>query len=321
MSLLSTAEPKPLPHALSDLEELRPFAQVRLIAFDLDGTLIGGQEASLGPRLARLFALVSHTNVMVTLATGRTLAGVAATLGSLGGLGRVPLVLYNGSVIMRPEEAAVIKHFEIPARTAQGVIKIASSRPGVSTYVYCIDPEAALIGGSTTTEAVYFAGQGVAPVVDFNRMPVRAYADLDLSHERVVAILVECTNPRVRTVLHAALKDLPEISVTTSGAKYLEVRPAGTSKAAGIEHLTTRLGIAPAQVLAVGDNDNDVELLSWAGLSVCVQDSSAAARQASKFYSAHGAGNAAIELLELVRRAQRLFRQGKGHGYKAAHRR
>lgn len=312
MYSLLTDSPKPLPDAFSNPEDLRPFAKVRLIAFDLDGTLIGHPSYALGPRLTKLIHTVSSSNVTVTLATGRTLAGVRAALGELRGLSRVPLVLYNGSVVMRPKEEALIDHRDISALTAKQIIELSTICTGVSAFIYCINPVAKMNGDSAETETVYFAAKDItAPSTDFNGMVVHPVAELDLETAKVVAILIETPGAEVRASILASLHTLLGISVTVSGQKYLELRPAGSSKAVGLGKLCDQLGISANAVLAVGDNDNDIELLSWAGISVSVRQASTGALQASKFYSSHGAGNAAIEILEIVRRAQRLFKKDK----------
>ena len=104
------------------------------------------------------------------------------------------------------------------------------------------------------------------------------------------------------------------ISVTQSGSKYIEIRPAGSSKESGIATLAKFEKIDQKHILAVGDNDNDVELLKWVGIGVCVSNASAAAMSASRYIADYGAEDGAIQVLDLVRRAQRLAKGGKRRG-------
>jgi len=314
MSSLLIAEPKPLPNALSDPDELRTFAQVKLIAFDLDGTLIGHVNELPGQRLSKLFSTVARSNVSLTLATGRSLAGVKAALGQLQGLNRMPLILYNGSVVIRPNEHALIAHNKISSLAAMSIATLVADSVDVSAFFYCIDTEAGLLDSGASTENVYLASlQPVVPTVEFNGMPLHLISELDFSTAKVVAILLDVTQEVSKAHLREKLKGLSDISVTTSGTRYIEIRPTGSSKAEGLKVLCNQLDIGAENVLAMGDNDNDVELLSWAGISICVDKSSDAARRVSKFYSTHGAGKAAIDVLEIIRRAQRLFKVGRRH--------
>ena len=51
---------------------------------------------------------------------------------------------------------------------------------------------------------------------------------------------------------------------------WLDLAPEGVSKASGLTYLCDRLGINSADVLAVGDGSNDIEMLKWAGLGVAM---------------------------------------------------
>jgi len=310
MCSLLINDPRPLPGALSNPSDLIAFAEVKLIAFDLDGTLISTPSQVLGERVKSLFNLLSGPgkNIRLTLATGRTLTGVKPTITQLGGIKKFPLVLYNGSVVVEPESEGVFARALIANSSVAEIVKIVSLLPGVSLFLYAVDADAKLVNDESTIESVFYLGDSNRmPEKDFNGMPIRSYTEIKMSTDGVVAALLTASSAEQQVTLLAALSDISGISVTSSGSAYIEIRPEFSSKARGLEILCKRYGISAQNVLAVGDNDNDVELLSWAGLSVCVRNSSAAARSASKFYSNHGAGNAAIEVLEIVRRAQRLF--------------
>jgi Cof subfamily protein (haloacid dehalogenase superfamily) len=308
MSSLLTSKPNPLPSFLDDPELLRPFAAVRMIVFDLDGTLVREGLRSLGARLAELFSTVSAGHVPVALATGRTLAGVEGILGQLSSLRRVPLVLYNGSVVVSSHGAALIACSGMSSEVVAAVVDLARSVPDAAAYVYCIDETSAMLDTLSGAEAVFYVGPHERPARDFNGMEVQPLSVSCLRSTRSIAVLLEIPSEGVRRIVRERLCDIRGISVTSSGGKYIEVRPEGTSKATGVRRLADGLHINARNVLAIGDNDNDVELLKWAGLSVCVDEASAAARAASTFFSTLGAGNAAIEILEVVRRARRLYK-------------
>lgn len=303
-------EPCRLPDAFCNPQELLPFAKVKLVAFDLDGTLISSPKDVVGNRLIRLFSLLGAPgkNVRLTLATGRTLTGVSTAVKQLGGFKSVPVVLYNGSVVIEPESERLVAHTMISPPSIVQILELMKQLPDGSLFVYTVDPAAKLISGYSSVESVFYVGSPTRrPQFDFNGMPVRPFSEMSMANDNVVAALVSVEDAYRKAVIAEALRNIEGISITASGSMYIEIRPAGSSKAFGLEILCRRYGISQDHVLAVGDNDNDVELLCWAGLSVCVKNSSPAARSASKYYSTHGAGSAAIEILEIIRRAQRLF--------------
>ena len=72
--------------------------------------------------------------------------------------------------------------------------------------------------------------------------------------------------------LLAACRDLnmEGVAPSISGAAFLEVAAAGVDKASGLARLVQSLGIESHEVVAFGDNHNDIEMLSWAGLGVAM---------------------------------------------------
>ena len=51
---------------------------------------------------------------------------------------------------------------------------------------------------------------------------------------------------------------------------WLDLAPVGVSKASGLAHVAERLGVDAADVLAIGDGRNDIEMLQWAGRGVAM---------------------------------------------------
>jgi Cof subfamily protein (haloacid dehalogenase superfamily) len=70
-------------------------------------------------------------------------------------------------------------------------------------------------------------------------------------------------------------------TVTRSGGPHIEVFAAGTTKATGLVELCAGMGIDAADVVALGDQHNDVPMLTWAGRSFAVANAVPAARAAA----------------------------------------
>ncbi len=90
------------------------------------------------------------------------------------------------------------------------------------------------------------------------------------------------------------------VRVTQSTPTLLEVIPADVSKARAATVLIDHLGISREQVVAVGDSDNDVELLEWAGLGIAVSGATSAARAAADCALMSPAGAGAAEEIERI---------------------
>ena len=299
-------QPAKLPGALAHPSELEQFAKVELIAFDLDGTLIRQTNDVPGSKLAGLMTRLRSERVHVTLATGRTYAGASRVVGAVEVLRQIPLVLYNGSVVMHSDGTTIVSSTSINLNAVIEVIDLATGA-GADVLLYCVRDHVTSDGEA---ERVYYLGKNQAPSVEFNGMPVHP-GWVPSASEAPVAILIAASDPSILSTLRERLSAIALISVTQSGNKYIEIRPAGSSKESGVARLASRLNVAREHVLAVGDNDNDVELLKWAGIGVCVANASAEAMAASRYIAHYGAADGAIEILDLVRRAQRLVKGGK----------
>ena len=62
---------------------------------------------------------------------------------------------------------------------------------------------------------------------------------------------------------------------------WLDLAPEGVSKASGLDVVCERLGLTPADVLAVGDGNNDLEMLRWAGRGVAMGQSPDSVKEAA----------------------------------------
>mmetsp|Transcript_15908 Transcript_15908/g.32064 ORF Transcript_15908/g.32064 Transcript_15908/m.32064 type:complete len:120 (+) Transcript_15908:6350-6709(+) len=91
----------------------------------------------------------------------------------------------------------------------------------------------------------------------------------------------------LKTVVRPKLEKLAEkhgVIVTQALPTMLELLPAGCSKAVGVQKLCDALGIdAETELLALGDAENDAEMLSLASIGVAVGNACPVARSASDF--------------------------------------
>lgn len=307
MSSSSQNSKSALPGPLSPLEELERFSRIKLIVFDLDGTLLKSPSETPGERILKLQRSKYLSDARITVATGRTFAGARKVLEAFGEPGHTPVVLYNGSIVLQPENKHLIAHRSISAVACNQVIEIGLSKKSDIFVYQFLDlsntPNSRRLDWKEFERVSYF-GDMNRRSPEFNGMPV-VPGVLPII-QSVTAILILPSLETDTDNLLLKLSAIPEISVTSSGGKYIELRPNGSSKAVGMDDLARALEISSEEVIAIGDNDNDVELLQWAGIGVVVRGASPLAQEASDFVTRFGAERGAIEVLDLVRRAKRL---------------
>ena len=112
---------------------------------------------------------------------------------------------------------------------------------------------------------------------DFQNLPLEAVGDLRSWLSEPPTKLVAVGDPDALDVLQEQMLERfgGRMYISKSLPYFLEFASPEVSKGSGLGFLATRLGFTAAQTVAVGDGENDRELLDWAGYAVCVEQSHA----------------------------------------------
>ena len=237
---------------------------MRLLATDLDGTLLG-HDGQVSERSARALQAARDAGWYVVLATGRPPFMVDLLMPQLGDA-VTHGVMANGSVVATLPDQQVL-------RTVRFEIDIAT---GVVERLRSIDPHYRF---ALATDA----GFAHEPGFD-ERMPARTPTPPTADVLEAAAGATEAIKLMVfhdRYGAHELLGLLPtilghDVSVTHMGADCVEIGPAGIDKGSGLVWLCAHLGIDAADVVAFGDEFNDHEMLRWAGHAVVMGNASPA---------------------------------------------
>ena len=229
----------------------------RLLALDLDGTLLG-PDLRIHPTDRQALACLADRGVVVAIATGRMLASARPFAAELGI--EAPLITYNGAWVRCTRTETDWLHHPIPPELAQEAIQ-ALEATGLRVNVYLNDRF--VITEMTPEAAAYMAHARVEPFVCHAWSNLGAFAPTKL-----LAIGPEERIPELAETLSARFAG--RLQVAQSMPTFLEVTHAAVNKGQALDLLCQRLGIAREEVVAVGDGLNDVEMLAWAGLGVAM---------------------------------------------------
>ncbi len=305
-----------LPGPDSDIEALRRFASVKLIVADLDGTLFPSE---LGGTAQRLLRQLNRAHVQLTVATGRTHRGIRELLHKLQDVPErplikrgTPLILYNGSVVVEAITGHLLRRQTISEMSMRAVMKCASAHVcELFAYFYGegLFDEHATSSLHERVVGLQFNLRSTPRIEhEFNGIPIEwsAGAPETIVIREPCAVLLRSEGDS--SDLIRVLSAIEGVTVTKSGAAYIELRPIDSNKGAALAWTAQRLGLSPSDVLAVGDNDNDVEMLAWAGTGVAVNTASTAAQAHSDFLCDLGPFQGVVQVLRLVHQAHRYFR-------------
>jgi len=230
--------------------------RIRAVFLDLDGTLL---DSSLGlPERSRAaLSRATAAGVVVVLTSGRPARSLLRFARAVRGLRY--LIASNGGCLVDVVGGGATTFSTLPGRTVDAVLRIAEAH-GVSPCVY--GPLEWYAAEVDENVAVEVRRSWTEPVVG---------RDLRRLETEVVKLLLIGPPERLRDC-HPDLRRLGPDAVEwfSTYEEYLEIMPAGMSKAVACQEVLRLLGVGAAEAMAVGDGRNDVPMLQWAGLAVAV---------------------------------------------------
>ena len=242
----------------------------RLIVCDLDGTL----RAFGGPVRAAVrdtMQAVVDAGAWITIGTGRGLQTLKPHLGTV--VVNAPLICCNGGLILDPSTHEVLYVRPTPLALAHEVIQLVLKRHW-GTMIYLDDLETLLVQ-SSSEPGFELRRDGATvrrvadPVAELLRPPhkVYVYTQSPQNTPEAAELLKEHFGERARIV--------------AAGSRGMEVILPGVSKARALAWLAQRLCVPREETIAIGDADNDIEMLEWAGLGIAMGNAMPAARAAA----------------------------------------
>lgn len=262
----------------------------RLIALDLDGTLLNSEGGVSARNLAAL-RLAESAGVETVIATGRRHAFAMGVLRDLNLRPDNALVSSNGTVI-RTLGAELLHRSHMPLATARRLCEHAAEFRSTLVLTFdtvgpsgeetrgalvCenLDHLHASIGRWMHSNAPFIvpvqrleeALEGEPPIQMMICGPVARMAAAEarlLEDPRITAVGAQ-DSPGAEITLHRTIYPDRDLSI-------VDILPAGCSKASALLHLAEQRGLAPSDILAIGDNWNDAPMLRLAGRAVLMSN-------------------------------------------------
>jgi Cof subfamily protein (haloacid dehalogenase superfamily) len=279
---------------------------IKLIVMDLDGTVLDNKDdyAEEIIELSKICLDLSKLDIFSMVATGRTLNGSIHIIDKLIGETSIPIITYNGSLVIHNENKLTLDQKFISLNSLKGIISICKEYIDLKTLFYYFEDNII-----SYKEYVIGWTKGNRTKTEFNKQIVEwvdCISDLIVDNKLPSAILIDISNSFNKEYIINNIKQVKDISVTSSGNKYIEIRPKDSDKGHAIQVVSKHLNLNRNEILAIGDNDNDVELLTYSGVGVCISDASKAAKESSDFITSSGAFEGVLEVLRLVKEINRL---------------
>lgn len=233
---------------------------IKLIAFDLDGTLLNG-EHQLSEETIAAVNKVREKGVKVLIATGRMFCSAAPYAEQLGIV--EPLISYNGALVVDPVKEEQLFHEPIPFEIAKKITKKVEEND-YHLQLYIDDKLFVSQTNKYTDRYIDISGIKagvVGSLVDF------------LDTEPTKMLIIEDDEDRLIEIKNFLIENFSDqIELSSSYYSFIEITKKDISKAVPLKTIAADLGIKREEIMAFGDGLNDLKMIEWVGRGVAMQN-------------------------------------------------
>lgn len=229
----------------------------KLMAVDIDGTLLDSQSVLRDETVEAITHAVKK-GLVFTIATGRPIQGVVQFNERLGL--DLPYITYNGAMVVMGSSREILYETRLTYEDAKCVYQLGLDY-GTTIIVWSKN---VLYVSEMNDRARKYAEQACTPAVLLNDVDaiLRAGATKILWYDDIATI------DKFNAEVGASVGE--GVNFHTSKPYFLEFVDKQASKAIAMERLGEHYGIQREEMIAVGDGDNDLSMIEWAGLGVAM---------------------------------------------------
>jgi Cof subfamily protein (haloacid dehalogenase superfamily) len=238
----------------------------RLIAMDMDGTLLNSQK-KITTYTKDVLKRASDAGVILAVCTGRLFASADYYAGLLGT--EVPVIASNGAYIKDRRTNNVIYEEKL------GDDKIREITAIVKSHGFCANYYTT---SHVIAETVTLA---TANYLRWNEsMPEKSRIVVDIGKEieemmacyrnEIIKMVVNGKSLQDLEKLRDDIKKVSNVTVVSSWSDNIEVMAPGVSKGNSVKLLAKHYGIEDSQVICFGDNENDISMIEYAEIGIAM---------------------------------------------------
>ncbi|MEH1875242.1 Cof-type HAD-IIB family hydrolase [Nostoc sp.] len=237
---------------------------IKLLVLDIDGTIAGHSNTISEPVKQAIIAAQAR-GIKVAIATGRMYRSALRFHQDIGST--LPLMAYQGAWIQDPITQKIHRHWVVSREIAHQLLDYFEQpelRSLLSVHFYINDQ---LYVRELTRETQIYAERS-----DITAIPVGDLRQTLTNEPTKILALCDDTDVIDKLLGNLRRQYTPaELYLTTSVATFFEATNASVNKGTAVRYLAEELlGLQLANVMAIGDNFNDVEMLEYVGLGVAM---------------------------------------------------
>jgi Cof subfamily protein (haloacid dehalogenase superfamily) len=255
---------------------------IQLIAIDIDGTLMPSTGPRISPRNCAALRAAEAAGIEIVIATGRRQAYAMPLIAQVG-LSEDSVMISSNGAVVRGFDGGLLDRRFLPVEAAR---RLCVALRGYGTLVFTFDREGA---GALVIESLKQLHARIDRWVDANRpylvevQPIeRAF---DAGEEPIQGMICGTVEEMLTAERELLLSDVAaqiamhRTEYPARNLSILDLLPPGCSKGAALHSLASIRGLERNQIMAIGDNLNDLEMLEYAGRAVVMANASQEVRQ------------------------------------------
>ena len=263
---------------------------IYLVAVDMDGTLLHNDK-SISDYTIKVLRKIVEKGILLVPASGRPLNGMkAAVLNNVKGIKYA--ICSNGAMLMDVQKEKSISETGIPIEKALEALTYLEQFP-VAVYVRTDKGTFRAEGWEKTGLSEKY------PYIRFSEGNVKNLGEfLRTSGVNVMKMGAYILTDELAQKLLEKGSPIPGIIFLRTGDGIIELNSTNASKGNALYILCKKLGIQLENVLAIGDNENDISMLQTAGISAAMENAEDDVKQAAKFVAGNNEEDGAAHFLE-----------------------
>lgn len=258
---------------------------IKLVAVDMDDTLLDGS-LQVSPRTCEAIRRAQEQGVVVTIATGRMFTSALPFAMKLNI--QAPIITYNGGMVRYPGSKEMVFQQPIDSTVSARLVALFRER---GWYLQSYINDELYVVERCVKAQLYenLAGITAIPVGDdFYTMKHEPAKMLTIAEPHEIKAIEKIVNQEFAGDIFAA----------TSKPNYLEMTHPKVNKGQALAILAEKLHITRAEVMAIGDSNNDYHMVEYAGFGVAMGNASDRLKGIAQAVTAHNNAHGVAEAIE-----------------------
>lgn len=263
---------------------------IKLVAIDLDGTLLN-EAKEISIRNKAVLKKAKEQGVHIVLCTGRPLKAMAHYLEELGLTEPGDYsITFNGGLVQKNDTGEII---EKKVMQTQDILKLYELASTLDLPLDVLSDGTVLqLPSAPNRQSLYNV---LNKLLDFEPAVLN-----DLTDERVINKAVIAYD---QDILDPAIQNIPSeyyesYEIIKTRSMLLEFMPKGVTKAYGISLLAQDLDLMPEEVMAIGDEENDLPMITYAGMGIAMANAVPLVKSSADYITADNESDGVAQVIE-----------------------